>query len=57
MHAMKMTNHDGKTAFPNAETEEYWNAMAKQQSIIAERQGIVTNQHKSKIVKCDSIMS
>ena len=28
-HAMKMTNHDSKTAFPNAETEEYWNAMAK----------------------------
>ena len=45
---MKMTNHNSKTACPNVEIEEYQNAMAKQQSIIAERQGRVTNQHIAK---------
>ena len=28
-HAMKMTNHNSKTAFPNVEIEEYENATAK----------------------------
>ena len=28
-HAMKMTNHNSKTAIPNVEIEEYQNAMAK----------------------------
>ena len=45
---MKMTNHNSKTAFPNVEIEEYENATAKLQSIIAERQGTVTNQHIAK---------
>ena len=42
---LKMTNHNSKTAGPNVEIEEYKNAMAKWQSIIAEHQGTVTNQH------------
>ena len=45
---MKVTNHNSKTAFPDVEIEEYQNAMAKQQSIIVERQGRVTNQHVAK---------
>ena len=45
---MKMTNHNSKTAISNVEIEEYQNAMAKQQSIIVERQVTVTNQHIAK---------
>ena len=45
MHAMKMTNHNRKTAIPYVKIEEYENTMAKQQSVTAERQGTVTNQH------------
>ena len=44
-HAMKMTNHNRKTAIPYVKIEEYQNTMAKQQSVTAERQGTVTNQH------------
>ena len=42
---LKMTNHNSKTACPNVEIEEYQKGMAKWQSIMAERQGTVTNQH------------
>ena len=44
-HAMKMTNYNRKTAIPYVKIEEYQNTMAKQQSVTAERQGTVTNQH------------
>ena len=46
---MKMTNHNSKTAFPSVEMEEYQNTIAKQQSVIADRQGRVTNQHFAKV--------
>ena len=53
---MKMTNHNSKTAFPSVEMEEYQNTIAKQQSVIADRQGRVTNQHFAK-VKQSNVMA